>query len=1171
MAGEIPKSIKASLYIDGKPAVSSLKEVEQGTLRLNRELSLLTPGTEAFNKKLKEVAANKKYIRDIKDEINGVSGAFGRLKKELGTLGTMALGYLGFEFVSQQFQQIISTNAKLSDSLADVRKTTGLTEEQVLSLNKQLKQIDTRTSRSELLALAEVAGKLGVSAQEDVLGFVRAADKISVALGKDLGDTEQAVNDLGKLTDLFKIKDQFGLEQSLLKTGSAINALGAAGPANEGYIVEFTKRLGTIAPAANISIENIMGLGATMDELGQPAEAASTALAQFIVGMGKDLPTFAKVAGMSIKNFGALLKKDGNEALITVLQSLRTTGGGVQELAAKMGLIGEEGARATAALGALSNNLDKLKSRQAMSNAEFAKGTSLTDEFNVKNENLASTLDKIGKWFYGMATSKVISNTLDSAANGFARLVGLSQSHAEKLDVEQTKLFALRIELESNNTTTNRRKEILGELQGMYPEYLSNIDKEHTKNSDLLPILERINQQYVIRIAYQKRMEELDAAVKDEADSMNDVYDNQQKLIMSIGTIQSELRKDGIKFTIEGNNENEKAFFIYKNLNKAIAEQAVGNKALQAIQGNNKYDNLISGLNRYGNAMKAANQELTANTNARVKIEKEATKFKNSFKPEEITGSEKMQMQANILVGRLKSMNKESKEHKDTLKTIQNLNTVIAMQKYAEKFSNTKDTSRLAEINRLNADIARKKKEFGLLKENSVVKSGGDYSYVPTPDKNAESEAEKKRKKELAEAERLKDDLYKIGSEVYKNSLNQHDQEVFAISEKYKALRERTKENSEERFEVDRLEGAEIVALQKKITAESKKETEELVKNRLEAEAKIFEGTLSATTLEIAQAEKKYEDLIALAKQYGIDYTAVIVARDAELARLKLKAEGGKTPKELADETKAQKVKEGEEYLALARGVADSASSIVNDGLRSESNSRLKALESQRDVELSNKNLTEEQKERINRDFDDRVRQERIRAWRAEQKAAVAQALVNGALAMTKVSAQTGVLTFAFSPAVAAMTALQVGVIASQSAPEFAVGGMTDQDPAGYVSNSTLFNSSASGRPFVAGEKGREWIAPNWMVQSPRFANIIGSLEVARKEKRMYATGGFNSENTTSTLPAQSGYDFYRLEAKLDAFVDTQTKHNSIPVVLDYAVKEQYERKLLNDRNSQMG
>ena len=54
----------------------------------------------------------------------------------------------------------------------------------------------------------------------------------------------------------------------------------------------------------------------------------------------------------------------------------------------------------------------------------------------------------------------------------------------------------------------------------------------------------------------------------------------------------------------------------------------------------------------------------------------------------------------------------------------------------------------------------------------------------------------------------------------------------------------------------------------------------------------------------------------------------------------------------------------------------------------------------------------------------------------------IAQAIVNGALAMTKVTAQTGILAFGFSPFIAAMTAAQIAVIASQ---KFAKGGMIEK------------------------------------------------------------------------------------------------------------------------------
>ncbi|MBS7565068.1 phage tail tape measure protein [Mucilaginibacter sp. Bleaf8] len=403
---------RVSIFINGSEADMTLKNLEAGSRKLRNQLAQLIPGTEEFKRKMMELRQVNRVLQDVQNDIRGVGGAFGWLKTEIGKLGVLATGFLGFQFVTDQFRNIISQNAKLADSIADIQKTTGMSEAAVKRLQSSFKQIDTRSSRAELSSLAEVAGKLGITGEENVLGFVKAADQINVALGKDLGNAEGAINDLGKLTEIFKIKDAYGLEQALLKTGSAINDLGAAGTANEGYIVEFTKRLGGIAPQAKISIQDILGLAATMDELGQPAEAASTAISQFVMGLGKDIPKFAKVAGLSVAEFSKLLATDGNQALIAVLKNLKSSGEGIGAMAESMGMIGEEGARATAALGLLTNNLELLQERQKMAKSSFDEGISLTNEYNVKNNNFAATLEKLGKKFNALTSNSNLTTFL---------------------------------------------------------------------------------------------------------------------------------------------------------------------------------------------------------------------------------------------------------------------------------------------------------------------------------------------------------------------------------------------------------------------------------------------------------------------------------------------------------------------------------------------------------------------------------------------------------------------------------------------------------------------------------------------------------------------------------------------------------------------------------------
>src|SRR5690606_22114963 len=183
--------------------------------------------------------------------------------------------------------------------------------------------------------------------------------------------------------------------EALLKIGSAINTLGAEGTAAEKNLIDFANRLAGVAPAANISLPAVLAYGAVMDELGQSMESSSTAIGQFIVGMGSDIPKYAKVAGMSVKDFSDLLLKDANEAFLRVLEKSKTAGGGIQALATNMGILEVSGARGISALGAMADNIDLVRTRLNTATQSFDEGISVLDEFDVKNSNLAANLEKI--------------------------------------------------------------------------------------------------------------------------------------------------------------------------------------------------------------------------------------------------------------------------------------------------------------------------------------------------------------------------------------------------------------------------------------------------------------------------------------------------------------------------------------------------------------------------------------------------------------------------------------------------------------------------------------------------------------------------------------------------------------------------------------------------------
>lgn len=384
-------------YNDFRNAISlnnkSLSELRNYLKLTQTALSKAVPGTENWKKLSEEVRLTKERLAQLSSQTSATKTSISELLKTASAITVL------FSNVKQflgRFEGARDAFLAYDEAMTDAMKTTGLTKDEISELSEKLKGIDTKTAQNELLGLVRAGGKLGISGQEDLLGFAKAANQINVALSEDLGgDAEAAITEVGKMVDVFNLKDEFGIEKAMLKVGSAINELGAASTANEGYIVNFSGRLAGIAPNANISIDKVMGLAATLDSLHQQAETSSTAVGQTITKMFEKTETFANIAGMSLKDFSDLLNNDVNEAFIRVLEGMNKGGdGGMKAITEAMGDMGLNGSRAIQVLGSLSKQTETLRQQQLIAAEAFDEGTSITNEYELKNNSLTATLEK---------------------------------------------------------------------------------------------------------------------------------------------------------------------------------------------------------------------------------------------------------------------------------------------------------------------------------------------------------------------------------------------------------------------------------------------------------------------------------------------------------------------------------------------------------------------------------------------------------------------------------------------------------------------------------------------------------------------------------------------------------------------------------------------------------
>ena len=378
------------------------RELKKTLSQLQKQLQSIDRGSDAWNAHIEKIKAVKKEIMELNESmvpdesiIDKINIFFEDWSNVAATAVAFASGLIAAGKAS------VDKFAEMDQEMANVQKFTGMSADEVEELNENLKKIDTRTPRDELNKLAQEAGRLGKQSQEEVLGFVKAADKINVALD-DLGDG--ATLKLSKLTGIFGDEKRLGTERALLSVGSVINELSQNCAAAAPYISEFTSRMGGVGAQAGLTVQQIMAMAAVLDSNSQVLEASATAVSQVLVRLYQEPAKYAKVAGLDVQEFTKLVKKDMNAAFIQFLETLNKAGG-MDVLSPMFKDMGETGSSAIAALSTLATNIDAVKSQQEVANEAFREAVSINNEFAVQNSTVQASLDKAKNAFQEMAVT----------------------------------------------------------------------------------------------------------------------------------------------------------------------------------------------------------------------------------------------------------------------------------------------------------------------------------------------------------------------------------------------------------------------------------------------------------------------------------------------------------------------------------------------------------------------------------------------------------------------------------------------------------------------------------------------------------------------------------------------------------------------------------------------
>lgn len=375
---------------------------------LDREITVSNKNLEKtkrlYGENSKQALAYKDHIQDLQlqhvklnRELNGLGAA--RMGQNLTRAGGVmtSVGSWGTTRVSLPIAAAAGASIKtfitLEEAFAGVEKTVDGTDVELKNIRKELDHMASNTipvARKELYGIAENAGQLGIKTK-DVTRFTTTIAK--------LGATTNLTYDTAS-SEIARFANITGMSMDNIdRLGSTIVELGNNTSTTEAEIVSMAMRLGAAGKQVGMTQAEIMGLAAGMSSLGMESEAGGSAVSKLLFDMqdasmsgGKQLNKYAKVAGMTGKEFKLAFQKNAANALVMFtdgLGKMQKNGKNVIAVLDDMGL--SEVRLRDAILRAAGSN-DILNSTINMGNIAWEQNIALNEEFSKKSKTSASNI-----------------------------------------------------------------------------------------------------------------------------------------------------------------------------------------------------------------------------------------------------------------------------------------------------------------------------------------------------------------------------------------------------------------------------------------------------------------------------------------------------------------------------------------------------------------------------------------------------------------------------------------------------------------------------------------------------------------------------------------------------------------------------------------------------------
>ena len=371
-----------------KAAADTYGEADAKTQRWQTALANAKTELNELNAEL----ANNNPIRAWGQDIEAVGEKVSSLGDKLTTRLSAPIAAAG----GAAIKSAIDYETAFTGVMKTVDETATTTYEDLSNTIKEL-STTTASSKTDIAAVMEAAGQLGVSA-DDIEQFTRVMIELSdtTNLGSD-----EAAQSLARFLNI--TGDGF---ENVDRLGAAIVDLGNNFATDEARIVAMSTRLASAGTIAGMSATDILALATAMSSVGIEAEAGGTAMTQTLTGIGNSvsafrsgateaLDDFVEVTGMTAEDFAGAWESSPITAVEAFIKGLDRMNRGGKDVNGMLDRLEMSGVRQSNMLRSLALASDVMSDAIETSSDAYERNTALSEEAEKRYNTSAAKISQL--------------------------------------------------------------------------------------------------------------------------------------------------------------------------------------------------------------------------------------------------------------------------------------------------------------------------------------------------------------------------------------------------------------------------------------------------------------------------------------------------------------------------------------------------------------------------------------------------------------------------------------------------------------------------------------------------------------------------------------------------------------------------------------------------------